>query len=217
MAEQNEKTRKALFAFVGAPRPELESSIRGKLIEQCQASSACKLLDCNSGGNNCAQPGTIMRVFQRSIYCLQPTGDFYTRRSAFDSFQGGCIPVSFHPGSAYNQYLWHLPKNHTKYSMFIPVKNVTDLNEVSIEKTLLGISKTKELAMREELIRLIPNLVYSDPMSRLETPDAFDIAVKRILERIENVRKMSKEGKDPSFGFTDEEGDKFKFNVTKEN
>lgn len=71
--------------------------------------------------------------------------------------------------------------------MFIPVKNVTDLNEVSIEKTLLGISKTKELAMREEVIRLIPNLVYSDPMSRLETPDAFDIAVKRILERIENV------------------------------
>ncbi|KAL6194092.1 hypothetical protein ACLB2K_035176 [Fragaria x ananassa] len=129
-------------------------------------------------------------------------------------------PTGFHPtkeSSAYNQYLWHLPKNHTKYSMFIPVKNVTDLNEVSIEKTLLGISKTKELAMREELIRLIPNLVYSDPMSRLETPDAFDIAVKRILERIENVRKMSKEGKDPSFGFTDEEGDKFKFNVTKEN
>lgn len=98
--------------------------------------------------------------------------------------------------------------------MFIPVKDVTDLNQVSIEKILLGILKDKELAMREEVIRLIPNLVYSEPGARLRTPDAFDIAVKRILERIENVRKEIREGKDPSIRFAEEEGNKYKFNVT---
>ncbi|KAK9933028.1 hypothetical protein M0R45_020241 [Rubus argutus] len=212
--KMRKQERPYLFAFVGAPRPEIKNSIRGKLIDQCQASSSCKLLNCNLGGNNCADPASILRVFQRSVYCLQPTGDSYTRRSAFDSFLAGCIPVFFHPGSAYSQYLWHLPKNHTEFSVFIPVKDVTDLNEVSIEKILLGILKDKELAMREEVIGLIPNLVYSDPGSRLRTPDAFDIAIKRILERIENVRKEIREGKDPSIRFSEEEGNKYKFNVT---
>jgi hypothetical protein len=32
----------------------------------------------------------------------------------------GSIPVFFHPGSAYVQYIWHLPKNYTRYSVFIP-------------------------------------------------------------------------------------------------
>ncbi|XP_008222853.1 PREDICTED: probable xyloglucan galactosyltransferase GT14 [Prunus mume] len=108
---------------------------------------------------------------------LQPPGDSHTRRSTFDSFLAGCIPVFFHPATAYTQYLWHLPENHTKNSVFIPVKEVEDLKEGIIEKTLLGISMHEELAMRDEVIRLIPNLVYADPRSRLETEDAFDLAV----------------------------------------
>ncbi|XWS09224.1 hypothetical protein CRYUN_Cryun40dG0067200 [Craigia yunnanensis] len=87
-----------------------------------------------------------MRVFQSSIFCLQPLGDSYTRRSIFDSILAGCIPVLFHP----------------------------------------------------------------DPRSRLETlEDAFDLAIKGILERIETVRIMIREGKDPSVGFAD--GDDYKY------
>ncbi|PPS06908.1 hypothetical protein GOBAR_AA13738 [Gossypium barbadense] len=32
----------------------------------------------------------------------------------------GCVPVFFHPGSPYVQYLWHFPKDYTKYSALIP-------------------------------------------------------------------------------------------------
>ncbi|PRQ38389.1 putative exostosin [Rosa chinensis] len=208
--------RPYLFTFVGAPRPDQQNSIRGKIIDQCLASSVCKLIDCSSGGIKCDNPASVMRVFQSSVYCLQPTGDSYTRKSAFDSILAGCIPVFFHPGTAYSQYLWHLPKNHTKYSVFIPVRYVEDLKEGLIERTLVGISKEKELEMREEVIRLIPKLVYADPMSRLETEDAFDLSVKGILETIENVRKVTREGRDPSIGFADEDSYKYTFPKTLE-
>ncbi|KAL6293504.1 hypothetical protein ACE6H2_001646 [Prunus campanulata] len=205
-----QQERPYLFAFVGAPRPHLQGSIRGKIIDHCQASTTCKFLHC--GENNCHNPVNIMRVFQSSVYCLQPRGDSDTRRSAFDAILAGCIPVFFHPATAFSQYLWYLPKNHTKYSVFIPVRDVKDLKEEGIiEKVLQGISKDRELAMREEVIRMIPKLVYADPGSRLDTPDAFDIAVQGILERIENVRKVIREGRDPSIGFAEGDGTKFTF------
>ncbi|XP_068318121.1 probable xyloglucan galactosyltransferase GT14 isoform X2 [Pyrus communis] len=144
----------------------------------------------------------------------KPAGDSFTRRSTFDAFLAGCIPVFFHPATAYTQYLWYLPKNHSKYSVYIPVRDVTDLKEGSIEKILLGISKDRELAMREEVIKLIPKLVYADPRSRLETEDAFDIAVQGILERIGNVSKEIREGRDPSIGFADEDNSKVTFPKT---
>ncbi|PRQ38394.1 putative exostosin [Rosa chinensis] len=203
--------RPYLFTFVGGPRPDQPNSIRGKLFDQCQASSTCKVLNCHSSGINCEETVTVMRVFQKSVYCLHPTGDTFTRKSAFDSILAGCIPVFFHPASAYNQYLWYLPKNYTKYSVFIPVRKAQNLKDGSIEKILLEISKDMEFAMREQVISLIPKLVYGDPRSRLETKDAFDIAVNKILERIENVRKVVREGRDPSIGFAEPDGNKFLF------
>ncbi|KAG6731108.1 hypothetical protein I3842_01G113400 [Carya illinoinensis] len=201
--------RSYLFTFAGAPRPDLSNSVRGVVIEQCRSSKACKFINCSSEGNECDNPVNLMKVFRRSVYCLQPPGDSYTRRSIFDSILAGCIPVFFHPGTAYAQYLWHLPGNGTEYSVYIPVKDVKNWNG-SVEKILLGISKDKELAMREEVIGLIPNIIYSDPRSRLESfEDAFDLAVNGVLERIERVRCVIREGKDPSIGFA--EGDDYKY------
>lgn len=49
-----------------------------------------------------------------------------------------------------------------------------------INETLLGIPKHQVKAMKEEVIRLIPRIIYADPRaSGLETlEDAYDIAVK---------------------------------------
>jgi len=150
-----------------------------------------------------------MRVFQSSVYCLQPPGDSYTRRSIFDSILAGCIPVFFHPGTAYAQYLWHFPTNGTEYSVYIPVRNVKDWKG-NVEKILLGIPKDREMAMREEVIGLIPRIIYADPRSRLEAfEDAFDLAVKGVLERVEGVRRVISEGGDPGVGFA--EGDDYKY------
>ncbi|KAK3204199.1 hypothetical protein Dsin_018245 [Dipteronia sinensis] len=151
-----------------------------------------------------------MKVFQSSVFCLQPPGDSYTRRSIFDSILAGCIPVFFHPGTAYAQYLWHLPKNYTTYSLYMPVREIKDW-KVRIKETLLGISEDRVVELREEVIRLIPRIIYADPNSKLESieDDAFDLSVKGILERIERVRELIREGKDPSIGFSD--GDDYKY------
>ncbi|GMI70523.1 hypothetical protein like AT4G13990 [Hibiscus trionum] len=201
--------RRYLFSFAGAPRTEYQNSIRGKIIDQCLASkNQCKLLDCK-GATNCDNPVNVMRVFKSSVFCLQPPGDSYTRRSIFDSILAGCIPVFFHPGTAYAQYIWHLPKNHTQYSVYIPVKDLREW-KINLNETLVRIPEDRILALREEVIKLIPKVVYAGSRSGLETlEDSFDIAVKGILERIESVRIMIREGKDPSIGFAD--GDDYKY------
>ncbi|KAJ4723091.1 putative Xyloglucan galactosyltransferase KATAMARI1 [Melia azedarach] len=205
--------RQYLFSFAGAPRPDLKDSIRGKIMDQCIASgSLCKLINCDYGATNCNNPVNVMKVFQNSVFCLQPPGDSYTRRSIFDAILAGCIPVFFHPGTAYAQYLWHLPKNYTTYSLYIPVRDVKDW-KVNMNETLLGVSEKKVGSLREEVIRLIPRVIYADPRAKLESiEDAFDLAVKGILERIEKVRGLIKEGRDPSIGFAD--GDDFKYTLS---
>ncbi|KAL5580985.1 hypothetical protein UlMin_013427 [Ulmus minor] len=197
--------RSFLFSFAGGARPNIRDSIRGEIIRQCRASrKKCKLLECTSGQNNCNKPVFVMKMFQSSVFCLQPQGDSYTRRSVFDSILAGCVPVFFHPGSAYVQYLWHLPKDYTKYSVFIPEFDVKN-GSISIEKTLLRISKQKVAAMREEVIKLIPRVIYADPNSKLKRlDDAFDIAVEGVLERVEIMRREMREGKNSSFGYSEE-------------
>ncbi|RDY07055.1 Xyloglucan galactosyltransferase MUR3, partial [Mucuna pruriens] len=181
--------RKWLFSFAGAPRPGNPKSIRSQLINQCRRSQVCKLLECDFGESKCHSPGSIMKMFQSSLFCLQPQGDSYTRRSAFDSMLAGCIPVFFHPGSAYTQYTWHLPKNYTQYSVFIPEDDIRKRN-ISIEERLSQIPPEQVKIMREEVISLIPRLVYADPRSKLETlKDAFDVAVQAVIDKVTNLRK----------------------------
>ncbi|KAK7379630.1 hypothetical protein VNO80_05094 [Phaseolus coccineus] len=203
--------RPYLFTFTGAPRPELEGSIRGKIIEQCRASSVCKFVDCSYGVESCDDPINVIKVFGSSVFCLQPPGDSYTRRSIFDSMLAGCIPVFFHPGTAYSQYKWHLPKNRSRYSVYIPVKDVKQWN-ANVEQVLLGIPEGDVSAMREEVIKVIPNIIYADPRSKLDSfEDAFDLAVKGMVERIEKVREATRRGIDPSIGFADEDHYKYTF------
>ncbi|KAM1115578.1 hypothetical protein TB2_006105 [Malus domestica] len=196
--------RPILFSFAGGPRPNLQNSIRNEIIDQCRAARRkCKLLECTSGPDKCHKPIFVMKMFQGSVFCLQPPGDSLTRRSIFDSILAGCIPVFFHPGSAYVQYLWHLPKDYTKYSVLIPAFDIKK-GKVSIERTLNNIPRQKVYDMREEVVKLIPKAIYADPGSRLETlEDTFDVAVKGVLERVETIRKDMREGKNTRFDYAE--------------
>ena len=194
--KMRDRKRDYLFTFVGAPRPNstvVGASIRNELIKHCESSKSCKFVRCYHGSSkkkSCRDPIQVMDNFQNSIFCLQPPGDSFTRRSIFDSILAGCIPVFFHPLSAYKQYLWHFPKNGSSYSVFIPEIDVKE-GKVMINETLFNVSKSEVLAMREEVIRLIPRIVYRYPGSRLETiEDAFDIAIKGVLGRIGAMRRQ---------------------------
>ncbi|XP_066323756.1 xyloglucan galactosyltransferase KATAMARI1 homolog [Miscanthus floridulus] len=186
-----------LMAFVGAPRPDVPPRIqvRERVIAQCKASSACAMPGCarSSGSAQCHSTADIMRLFQKATFYLQPPGgdDYYshTRRSVFDSMVAGCIPVFFHAASAYKQYPWHLPKDdHLKYSVFIPDADVRRRN-VSIEAVLRAIPPATVERMREEVIMLIPTLLYADSRSKLETiKDAVDVAIDGILDTVARIK-----------------------------
>ena len=183
---------KYLFSCVGAPRPKQGDSIRGEIIDQCLgARGKCKWLDCSLNGN-CDNPTYVMEIFLNAKFCLQPRGDTPTRRSTFDSILAGCIPVFFSAETAYTQYMWHLPKNYTKYSVFIP-EDAIKYGTANIENVLSRIQEGEVFAMREEVIRLIPKIIFANPMGRLGTfEDAFDIAIEGVLKRVENIRKVMK-------------------------
>lgn len=183
-----ELDRPYLYAFVGCRRPNIATSIRDLIIQQCISSfPRCELLDCNI--NDCNNPINVIKMFKKSVFCLQPAGDSYTRRSTFDSILAGCIPVFFHPSSAYTQYIWHLPDNSTKYSVFIPEEALRNEN-MNIEKTLKEIPEDEVESMRKEVVKLIPKVIYVDPRSSLETlEDAFDIAVQKVLQRINSKKE----------------------------
>lgn len=188
--------RSALFSFAGAPRPEIPTSIRGQIFDQCKVSNLCRLLECDKGESQCHIPSTVTKLFQESVFCLQPQGDSYTRRSIFDSMISGCIPVFFHKHSAYSQYIWHLPRDHSKYSVFIPEDDIRTKN-LSIEEVLLKFSSAQVQEMREEVIRLIPGLVYADPRHRLtKLKDAFDVTVQALIDKVTSLRIRVMEGRD---------------------
>ncbi|CAL4929026.1 unnamed protein product [Urochloa decumbens] len=184
-----------LFSFAGGARND-PYSIRHHLIRQCGASSFCKLVQCRKNERNCLIPSTFMRVFQGTRFCLQPTGDTMTRRSAFDAIMAGCVPVFFHPDSAHTQYRWHLPEAHDAYSVLIPEDDVRAGN-VSIEETLRAIPPEVAERMTETVIGLIPRLVYADPRSRLETlRDAVDLTLEAIIARVNKMREEMGAGRE---------------------
>lgn len=202
MAEQK---RRFLFCFAGAPRPNMAGSIRDQIMTQCAAARRkCRMMECRDDKRNCLKPGNVMKMFESSVFCLQPPGDSFTRRSTFDSILAGCIPVFFTPASAYVQYLWHLPRDHASYSVLIPEGDVRRGN-VSIDALLSQIPKARVSEMRENVIKMIPNVIYADPRSRLEKfDDAFELAIKGVIERVESLRKETREGRNGSSEFDSE-------------
>lgn len=181
--------RPILFSFAGGARNAI--LIRGQIIDQCRRSPLCKLLSCDRGA--CQSPQPLMKLFEQSIFCLQPQGDSATRRSIFDSMLAGCIPVFFHVDS-FSGYSWHFPPNQSEYSVFISEDHIRS-GILSIESVLRRISLHQIRKMRETIIRLVPNLVYADPRGSIlkESTDAFGIAMKGVLQRISEKKQQLKQ------------------------
>ncbi|MCO5593480.1 hypothetical protein L7F22_047494 [Adiantum nelumboides] len=186
----NERT--TLFTFAGSVRPELmKGGIRDMLIDQCLSSKAyCKLLDCKE--LKCSHnPEPIIRAFLQSQFCLQPRGDTPTRRSLFDAIIAGCIPVIFHNDTAYTQYEWHLPKEASKWSVYIDEGEIR--KGVLVEETLLKYTKENMRQMREVLIGLIPKVVYAGYSFKQGEADAFDVSVREMLKLVSHKKsKLTK-------------------------
>ncbi|CAN8243918.1 unnamed protein product [Cochlearia groenlandica] len=181
--------RPHLFSFVGGTRKGLEkAAIRDELIKQCNGSSRCELLKCESVGTRCHDPMKVLEVMTRSRFCLQAPGDSFTRRSTFDAILAGCIPVFFSPHTMYTQYMWYLPSDKRSYSVFIDEKN----NNTQIQDELSRILETEVVQMRETVIGLIPRLTYAHPnATNYDLPDAVDVALEALAKQARAKVKCS--------------------------
>ncbi|KAG4188697.1 hypothetical protein ERO13_A08G181900v2 [Gossypium hirsutum] len=179
--------RTSLVSFAGAERPDAPQNIRSILINQCNNSGTnCRFLNCSSGG--CDQPESVVELFMDSEFCLQPPGDSPTRKSVFDSLVSGCIPVLFDPFTAYYQYPWHLPEDHSKYSVFIEQEEVRKMKVNIIEKLMTVPIREREDMRRYIVYELLPGLVYGDSNSQLEKfQDAFSITINNLLARVNKI------------------------------
>ena len=185
--------RKWLWGFAGGPRSGTKRTVRSQIFDQCGSSSRCAIF---GGTTPKYTPGRTMKLLESAEFCMQPRGDGYTRKSTFDSILAGCIPVFFHPVSAYLQYIWHLPRDYRRYSVFIHHGDVVGRN-ASIEEVLTKIPPAKVARMREEVIRLIPTVMYRDPAAKGVTfRDAFDVAVDAVVHRVEKRRRAAAGGRE---------------------
>ncbi|KAH0465455.1 hypothetical protein IEQ34_005558 [Dendrobium chrysotoxum] len=181
------RTRSTLISFAGAARASIKDDFRGLLLSECAgAGGACRAVDCSGGrcGNRSAE---TLSLFLDSVFCLQPRGDSFTRRSMFDCMVAGAIPVIFWRRSAYEQYTWYLPGEEEEagqWSVFIDRREVRS-GAVSVRGVLDGIGEEKIRRMRGRVVDLIPKLLYARAEEGLDEgmEDAFDVAVQGVLRR----------------------------------
>ncbi|CAH2080165.1 unnamed protein product [Thlaspi arvense] len=181
------KPRRNLISFAGGARPGDPNSIRSLLIKQCTSfSDQCQFLNCSSG--SCDKSENVIKLFQDSEFCLQPSGDSPTRKSVFDSLISGCIPVIFDPYTAYYQYAWHLPEDHKRYSVYINQEDVKG-ERVNVIENLMAKTLREREDMRSYIVgQLLPGLIYGDSNGKFERfRDAFDITFDNLVEKMNKL------------------------------
>ncbi|OWM66937.1 probable xyloglucan galactosyltransferase GT17 [Punica granatum] len=179
--------RPYLFSFIGGPRKGLEkAAVRDELIKQCAESSQCRLMKCVGGDSKCHSPVEILKAMMSSRFCLQAPGDSFTRRSTFDSVLAGCIPVFFSRHTAYTQYMWFLPEDHSEYSVYVDAESGGALT-TKIEDVLSKISAERVEKMRSKVVELIPRLTYAHPnATNLGFKDAVDVALETLARHVKS-------------------------------
>lgn len=179
--------RSNLFSFAGAPRERFSDDFRSILFEQCRQAEHCGSLDCSN--RICDDNQKTLELFKDSIFCLQPRGDSFTRRSTFDCLLAGSIPVFFWHRTAYMQYKWHLPVDETDYSVFISKEDMR--NGTKIEDVLKAFSPEKVRSMQEAVIQLVPKIVYAASGFSLHVNDAFDVAIDGVMKGFKEMSLSS--------------------------
>lgn len=182
------QSRTSLVTFVGKERKNDPTNVRTTLVNQCRNASSeadCRFVECSD--DLCFKPAYVTKAFLTTHFCMQPVGDSPTRRSVFDSLIAGCIPVLFHPCTAYVQYPWHLPANESSWSVFIAEDDIRS-GAANVVDTVMNIPAAERDAMRENIINnVIPGLLYSAPGSDVSPfRDAFDITTEQLLFRIKH-------------------------------
>ncbi|GAB2214263.1 hypothetical protein Droror1_Dr00018604 [Drosera rotundifolia] len=175
----------------GTGTPNIRRSIREECVKNNETRDGrygkiCEIVDCSNGVCE-HDPIRFMKPMLQASFCLQPPGDTPTRRSTFDGIIAGCIPVFFEDQSARAQYGWHLREEEFHAFSVTVAKEDVVFKGLSIVDVLMGIPRGEVRRMRENVMELIPRVMYRKHGSSLglrTKKDAFDIAIDGVLGRI---------------------------------
>eukprot|EP00602_Paraphysomonas_sp_CaronLab_P005728 CAMPEP_0185031692 /NCGR_PEP_ID=MMETSP1103-20130426/19309_1 /TAXON_ID=36769 /ORGANISM="Paraphysomonas bandaiensis, Strain Caron Lab Isolate" /LENGTH=408 /DNA_ID=CAMNT_0027567305 /DNA_START=255 /DNA_END=1481 /DNA_ORIENTATION=- len=155
--------RDILAIFIGSVKTKTASSnaLRRALYSECNGrSSDCQWHSASHSCTGVLNQSDTMLLYLRSKYCLAPPGDSLTRKSIFDSYLTGCVPVVFARASL-SQYSWHLsPEDIEQSTVYIPKLDVVE-GRVSVLNILSNIGADELLAKQEAIARIAPRLQYS--------------------------------------------------------
>jgi hypothetical protein len=124
----------------------------------CKAGApSCLWFDAAHACNGVVNQSDAMLLYRESIFCLAPPGDSLTRKSLFDSFSTGCIPVIFIKGTI-TQYFWHIPPEMVEeITVFIPGQSVID-GSVNFLDVLRAIPSDEIDRKQRAIERIAPSL-----------------------------------------------------------
>lgn len=190
--------RGILAIFIGSVKTSTANSnaLRRALYEECTGKSANKLragivsdgtvitehCQWHVAAHACTavvNASNTMLLYHQARYCLAPPGDSLTRKSLFDSFMTGCVPVIFARATV-TQYAWFLSESEVaETTVFIPKKDVID-GDVKFLDVLKSISDEELLRKQQRIAEIAPRLQYSVvPNEYLNTAGSDSVVTER--------------------------------------
>ena len=136
----------ACFGIRNAKHPL--ARLRSTLHAQCTAAAAttCTFLPPHSERGLAS---SVVALYRRATFCLQPSGDSVTRKGILDAILLGCIPVIFHR-SVTMQWAWHWGAWVQNASVLIPEGDLTS-NRTDAITYLAALTPSQVQAMRDTL------------------------------------------------------------------
>lgn len=165
----NNDDRSLVSTFVGGNRSASGVFVldRLKVIESCMKhSDVCKI-------TQKTDKVSIMRMYGRANFCLNPPGDTATRAGIFDSILMGCIPVVFSPMTLM-QYSLHLQRPW-EFAVLVPAPKREDP-----VKWLKSVPHEHIKQMQEEVKRIGKRVEYGYSSTN---DDALEVLLRGLHER----------------------------------
>ena len=158
------RPRHILSIFIGSVKTQTAASnaLRRALYAQCQsvAGNVCQWFETTHADTEVITQSQALTLYRHTQYCLSPPGDSLTRKSIFDSYLSGCVPVIFAKGTLL-QYNWHLPHaDLLATTVYIPKNDILG-GKVNFLDVLRAIKPEQLLAMQQRIKEIAFRLQYS--------------------------------------------------------
>lgn len=182
---------------------ERQARLRKLIMQTCNDHKGCQVIPLSSHSSNVDLQAQVAKVqkapfpihnpYESCRICLQPGGDFPTRKGFFDAMLGGCIPVTFQTIAAQTQWSWFWMNNSNAMTatIFIPRESVWQNMTSTLDHLVQQAEDVSFLWPKVKMIAMLGdrfqyNLPYDNSGAGVKggVKDAFQV----IMENLQQLR-----------------------------